>query len=229
MLFRWDGAWFQPDMKRFSSPRKRLTRLPDLSAPRFVRAAQLVVLGLALAVAANAQSVQVSLDPQKTLIDWTLGDVLHTVHGTFALKTGSIVFDPKTGAANGQIVIDARSGQSGNSTRDHKMQKDVLQSERYPEIAFLPKHVVGAYASQGSSNLQMQGVFRIHGGDHDFTIALAVQSEGSSLSATSEFSVPYEAWGMKNPSTLFLKVENAVQIKITAVGNVSSASAASGH
>jgi hypothetical protein len=44
-----------------------------------------------------------------------------------------------------------------------------------------------------------------------------------------KFVVPYEAWGMKNPSVLFLKVENKVEINISAVGNIATATAATGR
>ena len=176
--------------------------------------------------AASAQQVQVTLDPAQTKVNWVLGDVLHTVEGTFKLKSGSIVFDPKTGDASGQIVVDAKSGQSGNDKRDAKMQKEVLESARFPEIVFLPKHVTGNLPAQGSATLQVQGIFRIHGGDHDMTLSFPVQADGSRATATTKFVVPYEAWGMKNPSVMFLKVENKVEIAISAVGTVTTAAAA---
>ena len=176
--------------------------------------------------AASAQQLQVTLDPAQTKVNWVLGDVLHTVEGTFKLKSGSIVFDPKTGDASGQIVVDAKSGQSGNDKRDAKMQTEVLESARFPEIVFLPKHVTGNLPAQGSATLQVQGIFRIHGGDHDMTLSFPVQADGSRATATTKFVVPYEAWGMKNPSVMFLKVENKVEIAISAVGTVTTVAAA---
>ena len=197
--------------------------------PDWSRLAITVALILLCSVAASAQQVQVTLDPAQTKVNWTLGDVLHTVEGTFKLKSGSIVFDPKTGDASGQIVVDAKSGESGNDKRDAKMQKEVLESARFPEIAFLPKHVTGNLPTQGSSTLQVQGIFRIHGGDHDMTLSFPVQADGSRATATTKFVVPYEAWGMKNPSVLFLKVENKVEINISAVGTIATAATATGR
>src|SRR5208337_48839 len=185
-----------------------------------VRLAGSVALVLLFSIAAGAQQVQVTLDPTQTKVEWTLADVLHTVHGTFKLKSGNIVFDLRTGAASGLIVVDAKSGESGNHTRDGKMQKEVLESARFPEIVFLPKHVSGNVPAQGSSTLQVEGVFRIHGGDHDLTLSLPVQADGSRATATTKFDVPYQAWGMKNPSTLFLKVENKVEISVSTVAAV---------
>jgi polyisoprenoid-binding protein YceI len=198
----------------------------ERSNPDWLRLAISVALVVLCSIAASAQQVQVTLDPAQTTINWTLGDVLHTVEGTFKLKSGSIVFDPKTGDASGQIVVDAKSGQSGNDKRDAKMQKEVLESGRFPEITFLPKHVTGNLPMQGSSTLQVQGIFRIHGSDHDMTLSFPVQADGSRATATTKFTVPYEAWGMKNPSVMFLKVENKVEISITAVGTIATAAAA---
>ena len=182
-----------------------------------------------ISIAALAQQTQITLDPAQTKVSWTLGDVLHTVEGTFKLKSGNIVFDPKTGDASGQIVVDAKSGESGNDKRDAKMQKEVLESSRYPEITFLPKHVTGNLPAQGGSTLQVQGIFRIHGGDHEMTLSFPVQADGSRATATTKFVVPYEAWGMKNPSVMFLKVENKVEISISAVGTIATAATATGR
>ena len=75
------------------------------------------------------------------------------------------LFDPRTGEASGQVVVDATSGNSGNGMRDSKMKKEVLESARYPEIVFSPKHVSGYVAGQESSTVQVAGNFAIHGGD----------------------------------------------------------------
>ena len=170
--------------------------------------------------AAQAQSTQLKLDPAKTTVKWTLADVLHTVEGTFALKSGAITFDALTGEASGQIIVDAASGNSGNGTRDSKMKKEVLESAKYPEIVFTPKHVSGFVAGKESETVQVAGEFAIHGGTHPLTLTLPITAKGSQIEAQTKFDVPYQQWGMKNPSTLFLKVSNTVQISITAVGDI---------
>jgi len=164
----------------------------------------------------------VQLDPAKTTVDFTLGDVLHTVHGTFRLKSGLIHFDPANGAASGDVVIDATSGDSGNHTRDHKMHKEILESERYPTIEFLPKRVLGRVAPEGASQVRVEGTFRMHGADHELTLAFPVQVAGDRLNTSTHFEVPYEAWGLKNPSTLFLRVSQDVQIDVHAVGTLTT-------
>jgi polyisoprenoid-binding protein YceI len=187
--------------------------------------AMLAAISLALLAPAATQQAQLTLDPAKTRIDWTLGDVLHTVQGTFQLKSGSFVFDPKTGEAIGQIIVDASSGNSGNGTRDSKMKKEILETARYPDIVFVPKHVSGFIFGQESATVQVAGIFTIHGGTHDLTLTLPVVVKGNAVEARTKFDVPYVDWGMKNPSTLFLKVDKIVQISISAVGELQPVSA----
>ena len=176
---------------------------------------------------AAAQQVQVTIVPAQTKIEWTLGATLHTVHGTFTLKSGQIAFDPASGNASGELVIEAASGNSGNDSRDAKMHNDVLETKRYPEITFLVKKVSGPWSDHGNSTLQVQGVFHIHGADHDLTLPLAVEAVGDSVNAATHFTVPYQAWGMKNPSSGFLHVDDKVQVSIAAVGRMTSSGAPS--
>jgi polyisoprenoid-binding protein YceI len=187
-----------------------------------------LLLGLCASYQAPAQQVQVTLDPGQTRIEWTLTATLHTVHGTFKLRSGVVTFDPNTGNASGELVVDAGSGDSGNTSRDGKMNKEVLESKRYPEITFVPKKVTGNLAAQGNSTVQVQGTLHLHGADHDLALSVPVQIVGSTVKAATNFVVPYQSWGMKNPSVMLLHVDDKVQINISAVGNLTRAGAAQG-
>jgi polyisoprenoid-binding protein YceI len=177
---------------------------------------------LAMRILSAAQQIQVRLDPAQSKIEWTLGATMHTVHGTFKLKSGVVKFDPKSGDAAGEIVVDAASGESGNHDRDADMHNKVLESARYSEIIFVPRRVVGSLAEQGKSNLQVQGVFKIHGAEHEFTLPITIEKTGDALTASSSFVVPYQDWGMKNPSKMFLHVDSKVDVSISAVGTATS-------
>lgn len=191
------------------------------------RSAQVLIFAASLWTAVAAQQVQVTLNPAETKISISVHDTHGGVHGNFNLKSGSVLFDKQTGDATGEMIVDATSGQTGNSSRDGKMHKDVLESKRYPEIVFTPKRVIGDVAAQGKSDIQVQGVFRIHGADHDLTLSMPVQVSGDQVTATATFVVPYESWGMKNPSVLFLRVDGKAEVIVTAVGRMSMATAAS--
>jgi len=180
----------------------------------------LPLLFLSLASQARAQEALLELDPARTQIGFTLGDVLHTVHGTFKLKQGTINFDVATGQASGLVVVDASSGDSGSHARDHKMHKEVLQSDQYPDITFTPQQVQGQVLPKGDFQVQVLGTFTMHGAGHPLTLVVQAHLEGDQLTANTSFSVPYVSWGLKNPSTLFLRVNNTVAIAIQAVGHI---------
>lgn len=173
-------------------------------------------------IKAAAQDSTFHLDPQRTTINFTLGDVLHTVHGTFHLKEGTLRLAAASGKLTGEVVVDARSGESGNGMRDRKMHKEVLESDRYPEITFRPDRVDGEVTTQGKSSVRVHGIFTIHGSDHELTVPAEVQMAPGYWTATLHFAVPYAQWGMKNPSTMFLRVSESVDIDLTASGIASS-------
>jgi polyisoprenoid-binding protein YceI len=174
----------------------------------------------ALLATASASEQVVELDPAQTQVHFTVGSTLHTVHGEFKLKKGVIRFDAETGAASGAIVIDATSGDSGNSSRDSKMQKSVLESQKYPEITFTPRRVKGRVASQGDSQVEVEGTISLHGVDHPLTIPVKVTAKDGQITADTHFVVPYIQWGLKNPSTFILRVSDKVDIDIHATGRL---------
>jgi polyisoprenoid-binding protein YceI len=171
---------------------------------------------------ASAAEVALELDPAQTHVAWTLRDVLHTVHGTFKLTRGNIRFDPITGKASGELVVDAASGESGSHARDGRMHKHVLESEKFPAITFRPDLVEGAVNLDGDSRVQLHGLFGIHGAEHEVTVPAKVHCEKSHMNATIDFAVPFVKWGMKDPSTLFLKVKDSVEIEVQTGGPMNS-------
>ena len=183
-----------------------------------------LALAALAAVPAPAQQAEFKLDPAKSSVKFTLDAALHTVHGTFQIKPGALQFDPVSGQISGEILVDARSGASGSGMRDRKMHKDVLESETYPDISFRPSRVEGAVAHQGKSAVKVTGMFRIHGVDREITVPAEVELLPESWTAMAHFTIPYAKWGMKNPSTLFLRVNDSVEIDLAASGTVAERS-----
>ena len=175
---------------------------------------------LALSRSGLAQEIVLELDSAQTQVNFTLGDILHTVHGTFALKQSRLKFDPMTGHASGLVIVESGSGQSGSDGRDKKMHKDVLESSRYPEITFTPVLVHGHVALQGDSEIEVVGKFNLHGFDHEITLKTHLHIAGEQLIADAHFPVPYVKWGLKNPSTFILRVSDTVSIDLRAVGRL---------
>lgn len=167
---------------------------------------KLIVLGWISVCALHA--AQFDLDPTKTEIAFQVSSTLHTVHGTFKLKRGSIRIDPETSKAAGEIVIDVASGGTGNESRDKRMHKEILESQKYPEAVFTVDRVSGQVGEH--SEIDVHGMFKIHGGEHE--LMLHVRVEGRQ--ASTRFSVPYVEWGMKNPSNFLLKVGKSVEVEV---------------
>ena len=187
-----------------------------------------VVLALFLLAAATpavARDAVVELDPAGTQVTFTLVGNMHTVHGTFKLKHGTVRFDPATGKASGLVVVDATSGNTDNGSRDHKMHKDVLESATYPEITFAPEHVQGQVLTQGDFKVQVSGTFKLHGASHPLTLAMQVHLAEGHLVGDTHFTVPYESWGLKNPSNFLLRVNNSVEVSIHSAGQINLYSA----
>lgn len=184
--------------------------------------ALLAALTMVYAARVAAEDAVVEFDPGQTKVTFTLADVLHTVHGAFQLKSGTIRYDPASGAASGALVIDARSGNSGSSARDGRMHRNILESQKFPEITFRPLHVKGNVAAQGDSQVEVEGIFNIHGADHALTLPAKLSANNGQMTITTHFVVPYVAWGLKNPSTFILRVSDKVDIDIQASAHLVS-------
>jgi len=185
---------------------------------QFYLAVFVALATLVLAPTGRAQEVAVQLDPVQTKIEFTLGSTLHTVEGTFKLKSGTIRLDPSTGKMSGSIIVNATSGQSGNEGRDRKMHREILESGKYPEIVFTPNQVKGTFNPKGPSKLEVSGQFSLHGQDHDMTLPIDVQPAGRQLQMAAHITIPYIKWGLKNPSTFILRASDKVEVDIHAVG-----------
>ncbi len=165
------------------------------------------------------------VDPAMSSVHWTVDSSLHTVHGTFHLKRGSLTIDPATGKASGEIVVDATSGESGNDSRDHKMHNEVLESVKYSEIIFRPDRVEGTIAKQGTSNLTLHGTFSLHGADHEFSAPVKAELSADHFKGSATISIPYIEWKLKNPSNFLLKVKPVVEVEVELAGSTLGAGA----
>jgi polyisoprenoid-binding protein YceI len=187
-----------------------------------------VFAGLAtlfLAPTSRAQESIVQLDSAQTKIEFSLSGNMHTVHGKFALKSSTIRFDPSSGKISGAIVVDATSGESGNGSRDARMHREILETAKFPEIAFTPMQMMGEVAANGASKVEVSGRIRLHGQDHDVTFPIDVKSDGPNLQIATHYDIPYVQWGLKNPSNFFLRVSSVVSIDIHTAGRVQSGDA----
>jgi len=164
-----------------------------------------------------------SLDPEATEVTFLLPATGHDIHGHLYLQSGEIRFDPVTGAASGEVIIDAVRSVSGNKNRDKKMHKKVLESAIFPHFVFKPERIDGHVALDGKSEFDIVGTLSIHGDDHPFTLHTLTEISGEQVTAETTFPVPYIEWGMRNPSILFLRVAKVVEVTVAARGELPEA------
>ena len=174
----------------------------------------------------SAKEIVLTIDPAQSSVHYTVSSSLHTVHGTFAVKRGTLRIDPGTSKATGEIVVDAISGQSGNDSRDKRMHKEVLESERFSDIVFRPDRLEGTLQPEGSSNPHLHGVFVLHGSEHELSVPVKAELQPEKWKGTATFSVPYNDWGLKNPGNFLLKVDHAVNIEVEMAGSIQAQAAA---
>jgi polyisoprenoid-binding protein YceI len=185
---------------------------------RLLRNALLLLL-IAATPSLYAQQI-LTLDPAHSEVHFTLSDTVHTVHGTFHLQQGEITFDPATGKSSGAIVVDALSGQSGNSTRDHRMTDDELKASTFKTISFAPTSFTGTFNPTGNSNLLVHGTFTLLGTAHQIDVPMKIQISANQLHAAGTFTIPYVQWGLKDPGTFMIHVNKEVLIDLTLTGTL---------
>ncbi|HZI63227.1 MAG TPA: YceI family protein [Thermoanaerobaculia bacterium] len=190
-----------------------------LALPLFAAASALAGAG------AGAAELRLVLDPAESRVAFSLDATLHTVRGTARLEHGEVRFDPASGAASGEIVVDARSAETGNGSRDRDMHRKVLDSADFPQIVLEIERLSGEFAPAGRSDLRLGGRMRLQGGAHPIEIPVQAEAAGEKVTAKARFTVPYVAWGLPDPSTFVLRVGKQVAVEVAAVGRLVAASA----
>jgi hypothetical protein len=168
---------------------------------------------------AAADEITLAIDPAKSTVHYSVESTGHTVHGTFTLKDGSALhFDPATGKAGGEVAAYATSGESGNNSRDQRMHKEILETQKYPDFIFRPNHTDGTVVRDGTCDVNLHGIMLIHGGEHEIVAQVHAEMSGGQWKGTAKFDVPYIQWGIKDPSNWLLKVKPTVQVEVDLAG-----------
>lgn len=210
------------------SPRSSIVRHAAFGAP-FLALAGLALAGLAfpgLAAPASAAEEILTIDPAQSKLAFVLGATGHQVHGELALESGQVRFDRDSGSAGGEIVIDAAKTKTGSDGRDEKMHAEVLKSATFPKIRFTPQKLEGRLQPSGKSGVGLRGRIELAGVSRELLLPAEVEIAGSRLTAKSEFKIPFVAWGLHDPSVLFLRVDKEIAVTLAIAGELSLAAAA---
>ena len=162
------------------------------------------------------------LDPAATEISFTLGARLHTVRGSFALVTGELGFDPETGAASGEIRVDATSGDTGIDRRDRVMHEEVLDSARHPLLVLRPERIIESKRDGDKLAGRLFGRFEVRGVSHPLALDFEGTRTGERATVQVRFDVPWVAWGLPDPSNAILSVDDVLAVDVRAEGTLAS-------
>jgi polyisoprenoid-binding protein YceI len=188
---------------------------------RGARGAALVVATALLAAGTAAAGEQrLVLDPDRSEILFSLGATLHTVHGRLRLGSGEIRFDAQGGPASGQVVVDARSAETGIGARDRKMREKVLESERFPEISLRPERLEVLRREAERADVRLHGVLELYGSLHPIEIPARIETVGDDVRVDARFRVPYVDWGLRDVSTFLMRVDDYVDVEVHALGRL---------
>jgi polyisoprenoid-binding protein YceI len=135
------------------------------------------------------------------------------------LRAAPLRFDAASGNAEGEIALDARSAETGNSRRDRTLKDDVLECERYPEIVFTAERIELARTAPDRGEAVLSGRVRIHGDEHPLRIPAHLERDGDAIRVSAVFRVPYVEWGMKDVSNLVLRVGKEVDVRVDATAS----------
>ncbi|MEJ2085540.1 MAG: YceI family protein [Acidobacteriota bacterium] len=182
----------------------------------------LVAASLPPSASSDEEIWRVSLDGEATEVGFVLEATLHSVHGTVSLLSSELLVLPAQSELRGELIIDARSADTGNARRDRDMHSKVLESERFPRVLLSPSRFEGDLTLNGDSRVRVWGEVEIHGSRHPVELDVDVSMAGDEVRLTTEFTVPYVNWGMKDPSKLLLRVAKEVSVQVEAIGRISA-------
>jgi polyisoprenoid-binding protein YceI len=124
---------------------------------------RLVLIAASLAgSAAFAQTASYSIDPAHSEVDFSIRHMaISTVHGRFALKSGTIVLDPKDITKSSvEAVIDVPSVDTGTPQRDtHLKSADFFDATKFPISTFHSERITrSGEGYEVAGNLTLHGV-----------------------------------------------------------------------
>lgn len=180
-----------------------------------------IALGLIIAPALHAQHQTFTINPDTSEVKMQLKTNHEIVNGTFHLQSGTINFDRTAATISGNVNVAAITGKTGNDSRDKKMKKDILKTDKYTEVTFAPASYTGTINPTGDSTIEVSGAFTLLGAAHTIIIPMQIHIDHENGTAKSHFVIPYVQWGLKNPSFLMWRAEDNVAIDLNLIGTIS--------
>lgn len=154
---------------------------------------------------------QKSAKPTST-ISYTLKHPLHTVNGMSKEVSSQLwLAENEKQVQQVKVSVPVRSFDSGNRARDKDMRK-VTEAEQYPQITFSSSEV-----KELNGALSVTGLLTFHGVAKEITFTAMQQRQNDELIVTGGFDISLEAYNIKRPALMTMKVKDTLQVKFRMV------------
>jgi polyisoprenoid-binding protein YceI len=169
---------------------------------------------LAQTTASGPTTTTYSVQPQKSLLRYTIVHKFHKVNGQSKLVQGKAALKPDGSL---QVMLRAPIGsfESGDGNRDQHM-REALQEPKHPYVVFkgVAKLKEGTTSLPPKLDLVLSGELDFHGRKQPEKVSVHVESTGAGTArATGRFSVSLDRYQIERPSLLLIKIDDACVIE----------------
>jgi len=192
----------------------------------------LLLACLGTAGAAPGGPVTLAIDPQASVVTFTIHRPGETIDGAAHIFTGEVVFDPADLSANSSVVlrVTAASLETSNRMRDRKMRNAHLEVDRFPEIVFRSTSIKVGSGQEGTARAPasgergqeqggsqrkalVEGVLSLHGVDRTLMVPAAIRYDDGILTAEGSVTLTYSDHAIPIPRFLWLVMDDDIRVR----------------
>lgn len=140
--------------------------------------------------------------------------------GRTRVISGAVVLAPDGTivAEESHFDVDLRTLRSDQSRRDNYIQRNTLETSRFPTAIFEPRDASGLpwpLPERGEFTFQLTGDLTVHGVTRPVTWDVTARIEGDRLVGTAVTRVTFQDFGMEQPRVaIVLSVEDTIQLEL---------------
>ncbi len=134
--------------------------------------------------------------------------------------SGAVVLAPDGTivAEESHFEVDLRTLRSDQSRRDNYIQRNTLETSRFPTAVFEPREASGLpwpLPERGEFTFQLTGDLTVHGVTRPVTWDVTARIEGGRLVGTAVTQITFQDFGMEQPRVaVVLSVEHTIQLEL---------------
>jgi polyisoprenoid-binding protein YceI len=142
--------------------------------------------------------------------------------GTTTAVTGAVVLNPdgSIDAMQSKIVVDLKTLRTDQSMRDGYVQRNTLETEKFPTLELVPKRAVGLSmplpsAPPAQAGFQLVGDLTLHGVTKEVTWNVVSTFANDSIAGRATTTLTFEMFNLTKPSLArLLSVDDKIELEI---------------